>query len=332
MATIIKNGKKWRAQVRRQGITKTATFTTRTEAVNWANFIEAEIEAGRYTNTPDVTFSALLMKYLQEVTCHKRGKREERFRILRIACTPLGEVKLNELAKEHFRAWQNQRLTEVQPASVARERATLSAVIAKAMEWDFLTTNPLKTLEKIKLPAARTRRYSEEEIEKIVYVSGYAEYSPLTTSQSRVGAAFLFALETAMRAGEIVNLTWNYVDLTKRTAHLPKTKNGHPRTVPLTKKAVEILKHLEQIKTDEQGKVFQVESRNLDAIFRKIKTQAGLADADLHFHDTRREALTRLAKKLSVMDLAKVSGHRDISILQNTYYAPDIAELAQKLD
>ncbi len=102
--------------------------------------------------------------------------------------------------------------------------------------------------------------------------------------------------------------------------------------MPLTKKAVEILKHLEQIKTDEQGKVFQVESRNLDAIFRKIKTQAGLADADLHFHDTRREALTRLAKKLSVMDLAKVSGHRDISILQNTYYAPDIAELAQKLD
>ncbi|MDE3989144.1 hypothetical protein NUQ43_07165 [Glaesserella parasuis] len=139
----IKNSKKWRAQVRRQGITKTATFTTRTEAVNWANFIEAEIEAGRYTNTPDVTFSALLMKYLQEVTCHKRGKREERFRILRIACTPLGEVKLNELAKEHFRAWH-----EVQPASVARERATLSAVIAK-----FLTTNPLKISEKIKLPA-----------------------------------------------------------------------------------------------------------------------------------------------------------------------------------
>ncbi|MDG6449793.1 hypothetical protein QAZ01_02295 [Glaesserella parasuis] len=148
MATIIKNGKKWRAQVRRQGITKTATFTTRTETVNWANFIEAEIEAGCYTNTPDVTFSALLMKYLQEVTCHKWGKREERFRILRIACTPLGEVKLNELAKEHFRASQNQRLTEVQPASVARERATLSAVIAK-----FLTTNPLKILEKIKLPA-----------------------------------------------------------------------------------------------------------------------------------------------------------------------------------
>lgn len=64
----------------------------------------------------------------------------------------------------------------------------------------------------------------------------------------------------------------------------------------------------------------------------KIKTLVGLADAGLHFQDTRREALTRLAKKLSVMDLAKVSWHRDISILQNTYYAPDIAELAQKLD
>ena len=59
-----------------------------------------------------------------------------------------------------------------------------------------------------------------------------------------------------------------------------------------------------------------------------MKELAGLADEDLHFHDTRREALSRLAKKVDVMTLAKISGHRDIKILLNTYYAPDMSDVA----
>ena len=63
-----------------------------------------------------------------------------------------------------------------------------------------------------------------------------------------------------------------------------------------------------------------------------MKELAGLADEDLHFHDTRREALSRLAKKVDVMTLAKISGHRDIQILLNTYYAPDMSDVAGLLD
>lgn len=331
MATIIKNGNKWRAQVRKKGIYKAATFSTKTEAVRWAYALEEQIDAGEYNTTPNILFCELIDKYLKEVTPTKRGQREERFRLLRIARSDLGNIPLPTLTKEHFRKWQNQRLQEVQPVSVARERATLSAVITKAMEWDYLKENPLKTLEKVKTPPARTRRYSDEEIEILLFVSGYNPNQAPLTMQNRVGAAILFAIETAMRAGEVTGLKWEHINLTQRTAYLPKTKNGYARTVPLSTKAVEILKHLAKLEADKENRVFQLSSRSLDAIFRKLKRQANLHNANLHFHDTRREALTRLSKYLTVMELAKVSGHRDLSILQNTYYNPDISELVNKL-
>ncbi|MGX2974669.1 tyrosine-type recombinase/integrase [Ursidibacter arcticus] len=331
MATIIKNRNKWRAQIRKKGIYKSASFHTKAEATRWAYALEAQIDAGEYNTTPNILFAELIDKYLKEVTLHKRGKKEERYRLLRIIRSNLGNIPLPLLNKEHFRQWQNQRLTEVQPVSVARERATLSALMTKAQEWDFIKENPLKTLEKIKTPPARTRRYSEEEINSLIFVSGYTPTQPPTSIQNRVGAALLFAIETAMRAGEITGLKWEHINLEQRTAYLPKTKNGYARTVPLSTKAITILKHLSQLERDKENTAFQLTTRRLDAVFRKLKQKANLHQADLHFHDTRREALTRLAKHLSVMELAKVSGHRDLSILQNTYYNPDISDLVSKL-
>lgn len=101
--------------------------------------------------------------------------------------------------------------------------------------------------------------------------------------------------------------------------------------MPLSPKTVAILQNLALIRSEEHNSVFQISVKNLDTNFRKLKERAGLKEADFHFHDPRREALTRLAQKFTVMELAKISGHRDLSILQNTYYAPDILSLAGKL-
>ena len=76
--------------------------------------------------------------------------------------------------------------------------------------------------------------------------------------------------------------------------------------------------------------VFDVSTASLDALFRKAKMRANIED--LHFHDTRREALTRLSKIFDVMELARISGHRDLRILQNVYYAPSVRDLSAKLD
>ena len=62
-----------------------------------------------------------------------------------------------------------------------------------------------------------------------------------------------------------------------------------------------------------------VSAASLDALFRKARTRAQIED--LHFHDTRREALTRLSNIFDVMELARISGHRDLRILQKVYQA-----------
>lgn len=332
MATITKqaNGK-YRVQIRKKGVSKSAVFATKAEGQRWAIAVESQIDAGEFSGIPKITFAELLDKYIKEVTINKGGAREERLRLLRIAKTPLGEVPLEELTKQHFEDWQTQRLKEVSALSVLRERTSLSAVVHQAIKWDFLKNNPLALVEKPKEPPPRERRYSQDEIDKLVFVSGFSFENLPVTSLSRVGAALLFAIETAMRAGEICNIKWEDVNLQNATVYLPKTKNGFARTVPLSSFAIRIIRHLATIKEEGKESVFQLKSASLDANFRKIKDKAGLANEDLHFHDTRREALTRLAKKVDVMTLAKISGHRDLKILNSVYYAPDMADVAKSL-
>ena len=143
----------------------------------------------------------------------------------------------------------------------------------------------------------------------------------------RVALALLFAIETAMRAGEICGLTWNDIYLTKRIAHLPITKNGSSRDVPLSKRAIEII---EKLKGIDEKSVFNVDAKTLDVLFRRARDKCEIED--LHFHDTRREALTRMSKKVPVEMLAKISGHKDLRILLNVYYRPEMSDIASMLD
>ncbi len=154
---------------------------------------------------------------------------------------------------------------------------------------------------------------------------GYDCNEPPATITARVGAAMLFAIETAMRAGEIVSLTWNHVDTGTRVAHLPKTKNGFSRDVPLSQEAVRIIN---QVRVDDTESVFNLRSDQVDALFRKAKSRALITD--LHFHDTRAEAITRLSKKVDILTLARISGHRDLRKLQ-IYYRESAAEIAKRL-
>jgi integrase len=190
-------------------------------------------------------------------------------------------------------------------------------------EWRWLIGNPMKGVKRPKEVAPRQRVITQDEIDRVVFVCG-DDYS---TAQGRVGAAFLFALETAMRAGEICSLTWEHGYV--RHVHLPMTKNGSSRDVPLSEKAVEILEKLRR-GADNHESCFGITSASLDALFRRAKEKAGVTG--FTFHDSRRTALTRLAKVFpNVLDLARISGHRDIRLLSAVYYAPSIEDLAEKL-
>jgi integrase len=192
-----------------------------------------------------------------------------------------------------------------------------------------MRVNPVDDVRRPVTAAARTRRPTDEETEKLLDTLGYSREAPPKTASSRVGAAYLFAIETAMRAGEICSLEWQHVN--ERHVHLPLTKNGYARDVPLSAEARRIIEQLRSLTGDDgEATVFNVSTASLDALFRKARARAQIED--LHFHDTRREALTRLSKIFDVMELARISGHRELRILQNVYYAPTVNDLAAKLD
>lgn len=328
MAAPKKRGDVWQAKVSRNGPRISRSFATKAAAEAWRVQEEAKRAAVHQGATPPgVTFGQLLERYRDEVVPAKRGEKWETTRINMIVREePIAKVMLTDFSEPNVAAWRDRRLKSVSGSSVLREWTILSHACTVAQkEWHWLQRNPFKEVSRPAGNPSRNRRPSPEEIDDLLYALCCDTQVTPVTKTARVGFAYVFAIETAMRAGEIVNLKWK--DITGNTAALHMTKNGHGRVVPLTKEAVRLVSLLPRGGAEDS--VFQIESAQLDFMFRRATAKALIED--LHFHDSRREALTRLAKKLSPMELAKVSGHRDLRILLNVYYAPDMEAMAARI-
>ncbi len=323
MATFTKRGKSWRVQVRKAGQSHCETFPNKVQAQEWAAQIEADIIGGKLGRSPDKTFGDLIDRYIREVTVTKRGARPEKLRLERLKRDKLSQVKLADLAPDNFADWRDRRMKEVGNASVIREFTTMSHACTVAVkEWRWLRENPLSNVRRPPETPPRQRLITQDEVDRILLVCG-SDYS---TKMGRVGAAFEFAIETAMRAGEICGLTWDFVF--ENHVHLPTTKNGNSRDVPLSGAAKLLLTRLLESNLGEH--CFGLSSSVLDTLFRRSRDRA-LVDG-ITFHDSRALALTRLSKRLNIMQLARVSGHKDLSILQNVYYRESVSDIAALLD
>ena len=327
MAYFRKRLGRWRAHVERAGVTESKTFDTKAEAESWARVREHELLTfQRKARAGAWTLAEAFRKYAEEVSPRRRGARWERIRLAKLGKdAALSSHTLKRLTSAHLAEWRDRRLTEVSPASVAREMALIRAVLKRAVkEWEWIAENPMLGVEIPQEPPPRDRRISDDEATKLCLALGYEGGTPENASQ-RVALMFRFALETAMRSGEIVGMTWKDTRLKERFVKLPRTKNGEARSVPLSKEAVRILELLPR----EGQSVWGVNSALRDALFRKARDRAQMKD--LRFHDTRHEAITRLARKIDVLDLARMIGHRDLGSLR-TYYNATATEIAKRLD
>ncbi|MEM1429075.1 MAG: site-specific integrase [Pseudomonadota bacterium] len=321
MASVRKHKDRWRAFIDRKGVRKSRIFDTKREASDWAAREEYKIlHADRVAEAMPV--GDLFDRYAREVSPAKRGHRWEVIRLEKLGRDKLAKVRLADLSEEDVAEWRDRRLREVAPGSVRREMALISAVFTVARrEWRVLDRNPVADVRKPTAPAPRTRLPTDDDFERLAHVAG----EDLSTGIGRAYHAFRFACATAMRAGEIVGLTWANVDLETRVAHLPKTKNGRARDVPMTSEAVALLEALPR-----NDPVFGLSSRQLDALWRKVRDKAAVEG--LNFHDSRAYATTQLAAKVDVLTLAKITGHRDIRLLSEVYYREGAADIARRLD
>lgn len=326
MASIRQRSGVWQAQVRRLGYpNEVKSFTSKAEALAWARTIEAAMDQGAHQATHSarhVLLSELLRRYGEEVSPTKRSKEREQQTIQFMQRHKMAAYSMDKLTPEVIARYRDERLQTVAPATIIRELSILSSVISHARkEWSLPTPNPCALVRKPTSPQGRSRLLGKDEEARLV-----AELQPIRRRSPWMLPLVLLALETAMRRGELLSLRWENVDFDAQTALLPMTKNGTTRIVPLSKKAVAVLKALQKVNV---GPVFPLSYMVVNNCFVAACKRAGIID--LHFHDLRHTATTRLAEKLpNVIELAAVTGHQTIQMLKR-YYHPKAEVLAQKL-
>lgn len=329
----VKRGESYRIKIMIAGVTHTATRDTVKECEQWAaqKLLEAKanqlaVDQGVKQHYP---FKTLFYKYYDEVGKKLRGSIyvKEQLKPFDEKFGALADMSIHDITAKHLTAWRNKRAKEVGANTLLREMALYSSVFSYAVKELFLLeNNPWTNVKKPVKPRARNRRIRDDEIQILLDALNYKEGQTPTEPEHFVAWAFLFALETAMRRGEILAI--KKTDIHARHVHLPKTKNGEARNVPLTKKALELLALIEH---DHQKLIPQSENA-FRLLWERRKKSVGLEE--IKFHDTRHEAITRFVnnQKLPVEVLAKVTGHKTIKVLVNTYYNPDVNDIADMLD
>jgi integrase len=327
MASIRQRGGKWQARVTRAGFpAEVQTFESRGDAQRWARIIEASIDRGTHqsaTLANEVLLRDCLERYMREVSPTKRGCKDEVIRIKALQRVKMASYSLANLTPGVVAAFRDERLTKVGGGAVIRDLSLVSSVINHARrEWGVTASNACALVKRPPTPPGRTRVLNDDEEARLL-----SALKPTGRRSPWMLPLVQLALETAMRRGELLALQWSNVDLSRQVAHLPITKNGSPRTVPLSSRAVAVLRDMPR--TD-VGKVFQISAATMEAAFKRALRRATLAD--LRFHDLRHTATSRLAHKLpNVIELAAVTGHQTVQMLKR-YYHPSAEALARKLE
>jgi integrase len=352
MATFTKRGDlQWQAKIRRKGYpAHSKTFDTRTDAEKWARSVEREMDRGRFVSSAEAestTFTEALDRYEREISSNKKGITQEQSTIRLLRNSQLSSRSLAAVRRVDIANLRDEWCATHSPATVVRRLAVISHLFTIARkEWGLESlSNPVELVRKPTITNERTRRISSVEVDGDRGAStDELAYVKAASSSAFLPALIDVAVETAMRRGELMTLGPSRVDLKKRVARLPMTKNGSSRDVPLSSKAVSIL---ESLGKDESDVFFPLRADAVTRAFERAvararksyeqdcKDKSVAADptflVDLCFHDLRHEATSRLAEKFPLHELAKITGHRDTKMLMR-YYHPRAEDLAKKLD
>jgi integrase len=325
MASITKRAGGWFVQIRRKGFEpQFRTFRVKADAERWAREREAKIDRGEEPldrrSLRSTTLGDLIDRYVREVTPGKRSAESERLRLGKMRSHNMASLRLVDVSAAAITGYRDGRAAVVKPGTIARELGLLHTIIEVARrDWGFgIPQNVVGQVRRFPVRNARDRRLERDEFVRL-------RMAVSSNRNKLVAPAIYLAIETALRRGELLDLRWQYIDLQNRTAHVPHTKTGNARTVPLTDRAVAILQALPR----SEERVFPMSAMALRLSWNRVRERAGMPD--LRFHDLRHEAISRFAEMgLTAAELAVISGHRDPRMLMRyTHLRP--ADLAKKL-
>jgi integrase len=316
VATIRKLRGRWQAQVRRKGMAPRAkSFDQKSDAEKWARSLETELD--RCGALPDTkvaeatTLAQILTRYRDEVSPRKRSAVSEVARINAILRRDICHRTLALLTTSDVAQYREARLRTVAAATVTRELNTIShAVDTATRDWGiYLPRNPCKLVRRPSAPRGRDRRLLPGEEARLLAAVDHGRNIYLRP-------LIVLAIETGMRRGELLGLEWKDVDLEIGVAHLQLTKNGEARSVPLSIRARRVLQSLRDERTDtSEARPLPTTASAVAQAWGHLRVRAGMPD--LHFHDLRHEAVSRLFERgLNIMEVASISGHKELSMLK----------------
>lgn len=322
MASIIKVGERWRAQVRRKGHPALCkTFRVRAQAEAWARQVEADIDRGRSPSPQAVLGRALLLGDVLEAYRDLRARARpisdtsNEHYMLRHLARGLGERDVLSLVPHDLVGYCQMRKDEgAGPYTCNMEVSKLGtalryALIALKVALPDVVAQARPLLSHLGLIGGggrRERRPTEDELQAVCAWLEAHKGPPFSD-------AVRFAVATALRRGELVRLTWADVDAAKRLVLVrdrkdPRRKAGNDQWVPLLGEAWAILQR--QPRQDGEARIFALGDSTLSKYF--TAACRALAIPDLHLHDLRHEGTSRLFEDgYAIQQVALVTGHKD---------------------
>ncbi|MEZ5425234.1 MAG: site-specific integrase [Pyrinomonadaceae bacterium] len=200
-------------------------------------------------------------------------------------------------------------------ASVNRELALLRQIFVFAEAEDYILRNPFKKAKKLISTAAEVQR------DRVLSFNEERLLLEACENENRrhIRPIIICALDTAMRVGELLKLRWKDVDLINGviTVQATNSKTEKMRKIGLTKRVnAELSKVWDLSLKDELQLVFGIKN-NFNRAWRTARKEAGLDKTDLHFHDLRHTAITRLILSgVSISEAMKISGHTEMKTFQ----------------
>tara|TARA_Y100000031_G_scaffold141171_1_gene169445 strand:+ start:104 stop:1105 length:1002 start_codon:yes stop_codon:yes gene_type:complete len=314
---IRRKGNKWQGYVRiinRPPISK--CFKSKTDAKRWSVATENKIrrEDGGIAKIKFPPFKDVALRYMNEITTYKIGytPRVEKNIIISFLREVWAEYPINKITPSVIGKYRNDRRGKIKENTINRNLDVISTIFTTCKkEWGHPVDNPVLSIKRPRNPEPRDRRITDEEINLLLKGNRTSEL---------LRTIIKVALETGMRQSEILNIHPEH--LKGDTLFIPVAKT-RPRTIPLTKTALEILKSYTL--------PFNIDRHLLGKHFRRLCKHYEIKD--LHFHDLRKSALTSFMrdKNLSVPETMLIAGHKDPRMLLRVYNTLSVEDVSRKL-
>ncbi|EHV5557755.1 tyrosine-type recombinase/integrase [Vibrio parahaemolyticus] len=312
---------------------KSKTFDTESQAKQWARKLASQLDTEGVPIEPrknkTILIGDLITLYLNDpITSAGIGRSKyavlSRLRAYDIALIRADHLTANDLVS-HCRV-RKEEATLPLPQTIYHDITYLKSVIdvAGPMFGYSANTNAhgeaVSTLVRYGLIGRSQRRERRPTTKELsIMEEGLKRRQSHRAAHIPLVDIFHLSIYTCMRLGEITNIKWDDLDfdsstLTIRNRKDPRNKQGNDCTIPLFNEVKEILMRQPKV----EPRIFPFKKESIGAAWQRVCREEGIED--LRYHDLRAEGACRLFEKgLNIVEVSKITGHKDINVLNNVY-------------